>query len=731
MLALRPLGWILGAAVVALASAAPAEAQEASAWRAFFQGVSKTAAPGTPGPLAVYGRDAFPLITGKLDGDSLGVVVAGARLGQGRIVAFGHDGYFDAGTLQRESNGAFVVNAVKWCAGPGKTPDVGVLSLAQLQAHLSKSGIAAAPIAPDARNLRRHNVLAVTHNQLTEELIAKLEPFVRRGGGLLIASTGWGWAQITRKPISEHPCSRLTAPAGIVWTDLTVSGGGRPTEHSAPPSDLLHARTALAAIQTRRLTPAEIRQAVATCRTALAHLPAEETAFRSEVKPLTAAAPTPTAAKPIRAADGKQFAALALSTAEAATAPVSAIKAHPAAASFPGTANAAPVSRTVAIDRSHPGWASTGLYALPGAAIRVTVPVARLDKPWKVRIGAHTDTLWHVNSWRRAPAVAREFAVKPGVTEAANAFGGPVYLEVPDGATPGVSQVTIEGAIEAPYYQLGQTTPRQWRNSIRNRPGPWAELAGRKVILTLPSSAIRGLEDPRSVMEFWDQVVETQEQFISHPGRPRLERLVADVQVGYGYMHAGYPIVVPTDETMTRALNPPLMREKGNWGYFHELGHNLQHPDWTFEGTGEVTNNVLGLYAYEKVLGKGFDAVLEHAAIAERQRRAADARKYVQEGSPFQRWKAEPFLALLTYMELRDKFGWEPFQAVFKEYQSLPAAERPKDDQQKRDQFMLRFSRAVNTRLDLFFQQRWGIPLSAGAAAEAARIRAVWRGPTP
>ena len=40
----------------------------------------------------------------------------------------------------------------------------------------------------------------------------------------------------------------------------------------------------------------------------------------------------------------------------------------------------------------------------------------------------------------------------------------------------------------------------------------------------------------------------------------------------------------------------------GSWGLYHELGHNHQNRDWTFDGTVEVTVNLFTLYVYDKVL---------------------------------------------------------------------------------------------------------------------------------
>jgi hypothetical protein len=68
------------------------------------------------------------------------------------------------------------------------------------------------------------------------------------------------------------------------------------------------------------------------------------------------------------------------------------------------------------------------------------------------------------------------------------------------------------------------------------------------------------------------------------------------------------------------------------------------------------------------------------------------------------------------YHQLRMEFGWEPYRKVFAEYQTLSKAERPKDDDEKRDQWMVRFSRTVGKNLGPFFEA-WGVPTSEGARA--------------
>jgi hypothetical protein len=102
------------------------------------------------------------------------------------------------------------------------------------------------------------------------------------------------------------------------------------------------------------------------------------------------------------------------------------VKAHSAAATFPGASpeDTPTVRRVIEIDTSVPGWHSTGLYADPGALITVTMPEAAVGKNLKVRLGSTTCKVWDKPKWIRAPEVTRDFALAQAETRAANTFGG-------------------------------------------------------------------------------------------------------------------------------------------------------------------------------------------------------------------------------------------------------------------------------------------------------------------
>jgi hypothetical protein len=293
----------------------------------------------------------------------------------------------------------------------------------------------------------------------------------------------------------------------------------------------------------------------------------------------------------------------------------------------------------------------------------------------------------------------------------ANAFGGLIYIEVPEKTRGFELKCTIQGAVGAPLYVLGKTTPAEWLK-LRAKPAPWAELDCGRVIFTIPSEHVRQLEDPAQVAKLWDEAVRLEDELAGTAHlRKRPERIVADVQISAGYMHSGYPIMTHLD-VAGQVTNLARM-QAGSWGHFHELGHNHQSPDWTFDGTVEVTCNIFSLYVMEKLCGKlpgqGHGA-MEPDKVARRlvQHLRGDA------AQKWTRWKDDPFLALTMYHQLRMGFGWDSYAKVFAEYRDLPGAGRPKTDQEKRDQWMIRFSRAVGRNLGPFFEA-WGVPVTNDA----------------
>ena len=698
-----------------------------------LEGVRSIARPGIPGTLCVYGPHAFPIVAMPCGGDPAPMVAA-VREGKGRAVAFGHTYTGDA--IGQGDTARFVTNVLDWAAGkPRKTVRVGARGRNALAKHLPKDRfeIVALDGPTWLKQLDDVDVLVLSLPEMGDEEIDELRERLGKGLGIVSGGPGWGWEQLNpgKDLRTEHAGNRLLAPYGLVWGGGFTQGSGL-VKIDGPAPRLTHAGEAVDEIVDKRskATDAEKALALATATRALRDLPPDDRLVLPKldrwVKSGRSRARVPSHDAPI---DRKQpFARLVLAREVllALEAEPRDVKAHPAAEEFPGAVpkSAKQVTRQITVDLSVPDWHGTGLYAEPGELVRVRIVEGTPPPRLALRIGAHSDRLWDKPAWNRAPEITRTFPLDEKGGDAANAFGGLVYVVVPDKAPAGSLTLEISGAVEAPRFVLGETTLEDWKKTIRDAPGPWADLEGTKVIITVPSSHVRKLDDPQALMAWWDRVLDACADLSQIPHeRKRPERYVADEQISLGYMHSGYPIMTHLDAA-PRFVDLPTLSTKGDWGMFHEMGHNHQRPAWTFDGTTEVTCNLYSLYVLEKVCGQG-----ERHGEMSAEGIARNTAKFRQGGSKFGTWKSNPFTALICYDQLREAFGWETFQKVFAEYERLPKDQHPKSDDDKRDQWLVRMSRAVGKNLGPFFAS-WSIPVSQ-AARDAVKDLPEWMPPAP
>jgi hypothetical protein len=648
------------------------------------------------------------------------------------VVVFGHGGYFDQETLKQVDTGKFLANVLAWTARGAARPSVVVLGGRGLSDALASLGFS--PASASLAALAPNQVLVAEGGRVKAGDVEAIVKFVRSGGGFITAAAGWGWQQLNpgKELSSDLVLNRVLHAAGLAIAGDSLSDttkDGFLVGANVPP--LAHAGRALALAFAslepgRKVTKADAAAASSALVSALGCLPAGDTVLLPRLRALAAdpkANVLPTEKSPVKAEHLAARIRIVLQGEAISKSSPEQTRAHAAAAVFPG-----PVPRTavrlgmvtVNVDTRVGDWHSTGLYAAPGEVVTVAVPAEVTKQKIRLRMGAHKDELWHLEQWKRFPEITREFPLDAPVTKAASAFGGLVYVVVPKGAGPGVVPVQISGAVSAPFYVHGRTSIEQWRSTVRNHAAPWGELASSKVILTLPGEVLRTLEDPKALMDTWDRILDLVAELAAIPKqRERPERIVCDQQISAGYMHSGYPIMTWMDQPANFASRDSLL--KGNWGIFHELGHNHQVGDWTFDGTGEVTCNLFSFYVMDKLCGvKPRDYIHGRGETPVIQLH----KKYFATGTPgFERWKADPFTALCLYAQLQDAFGWEAYQKVFAEYRALPAGERPKTDQDKRDQWMVRFSRAVGRNLGPFFV-RWGVPMSGAAMKSVATLPA-------
>ncbi|KAF6718926.1 TRPM8 channel-associated factor-like [Oryzias melastigma] len=332
---------------------------------------------------------------------------------------------------------------------------------------------------------------------------------------------------------------------------------------------------------------------------------------------------------------------------------------------------------------------------------------------WQIQIGCQTDQL-NAEELKRPPRVHEQVAVTSEMMQVWNLWGGLIYLVAPPQTKVSGVEVVVQMAVPAPYYKSGVTTADAW-SLLRTAPAPWAELEFDNIILTVPSEAVRTLEHPEELAQVWNKIMRAIADLAAKPEKfPRKERFVADVQISHGWMHAGYPIMCHKSSA-NELVKVDHMRSHGLWGPIHELGHNQQRGCWEFPpNTTECTCNLWSVYVHEEVLGINRSKAHPNMSLENRKCRA---RNYVKEGRKLNSW--EMWVALETYMQLQDKFGWDAFKKVFAAYHKMSTF--PGDNPGKMNLYAETFSQTVGMNLTAFFKA-WGWPIQEATEKKLSNL---------
>jgi len=696
-----------------------------------LEGVKSVPKAGAPGPIGIWGNVAFPILAAP---DKEGVeiaVAAAAGFGKGRVILFGHNSYLAGG--EGGDHAKLMENCVKW-AGNKEKPRVGLKGVNAVNLYKQRGFNAEAFDKIEKKSLKDYDVVIVNmQGIISAEEGTAVSEYVKGGGGFIGGMTGWAFGQTSggKDLAVSHGLNQALMPAGVAITDMSAFDQLRSFEARTELPPMMNASEAISAIKKQRdggpaLTAEQMKQGTNAIQIAMAAQPPDRSNLKTAVLAALgnsgsdAMVPTPQA--PLTAEKhAAQRLRLGMETRVLRLAAGEGVAAHPAHEAFPGKvpAGAPRITGEIKVTPSIPGWTSTGLYAAAGDTITVRLPEKLADKGYAVRIGCHSDTLYHLDKWERAPDITRSVPLATAETKTASAFGGLIYIEVPGRAKDDEPfTAVIQNGVPAPLFVLGQDDDAKWIE-IKKRPAPWAELACDKLILSCPTEVAFAIKNPTQLMEFWKKVVEAQDDITNQTAeRKRPERIVADVQISAGYMHSGYPIMIPTSAAPEMTTFGKL--KFPGWGFYHEIGHNHQRGDFTFDGTGEVTNNVIGMYCYEAVLKK--DWLIGHGAISDEARKE-NVKKIKKSDNKWQVWKSEPFTALTTYIQLIQEFGWESWRKYLYSFDDTSFGPAPKGDDERHDQFLVRYSKITNKNLGPFFDA-WGIPVSSAAKAEVSKLDA-------
>lgn len=147
-----------------------------------------------------------------------------------------------------------------------------------------------------------------------------------------------------------------------------------------------------------------------------------------------------------------------------------------------------------------------------------------------------------------------------------------MWASVPNGGK--VFKVQISGAVPAPLFVMGKTTPEQWAEQLENTKAPWGEICMPRLIVTMPVEQLKRCPDVQKTAEFLQKNMALQDWIMGWDTKPdRLHhpmRFVVDRQISAGAGHSGYPAMATKDWTDSIASGSITIPEAGgcgmNWG---------------------------------------------------------------------------------------------------------------------------------------------------------------------
>jgi len=229
-----------------------------------LKNVQRIAAPGVPGPLVLTGTGTLPIVTARDRNKTEQTVIAASYFGRGRVVAFGHPGYFSKSETGIGQTKKLLLNSIQWSAGSGRAQlRVGILGPAHMSGLVNEGGHTARSVNREdwEDGLRSFDVIVAWPSRLNDQQIERLRTFVKQGRGLLAADLGWGWQQLNpgKDLFIDNNGNKLLKSAGITWSSGYAFDPPNGYQIKSSVSPLVNSALALWNIQTSRSMSVEER----------------------------------------------------------------------------------------------------------------------------------------------------------------------------------------------------------------------------------------------------------------------------------------------------------------------------------------------------------------------------------------------------------------------------------------------------------------------------------------
>jgi hypothetical protein len=374
---------------------------------------------------------------------------------------------------------------------------------------------------------------------------------------------------------------------------------------------------------------------------------------------------------------------------------------------------------------------STGLYAAPGELVTIDVPMG--DYSLSAQIGAWTDNLSALQSPPRDPIIYTRTQLAPGRNYLRNLYGGHIYIFAGRPiATP--VNLTFSNVVKSPDFVLGKTSNEEWKAAVQASCVPWLELRSENMIFVVPREYVlsRPITDATAAMQEWDNIIKYDfyewEGLVENSADPVDKapllpwRVVLDIKPVVGYGHSGFPIVAQNDYSWYDGIgNVAMIDGGGNWGYYHEIGHNNQQPSyWSWSSLGETTNNLFAFKVANRLQAQIPQAwPPKHPALASA---IPNALNFAKDGNASKNFDGtdsrinDPFARLTPFLQIFDKvpagMNYDSWGFMTELYKRARRARRISlTDQDKRD--FVYEALCEYTKHDWsFFFKAWGITIS-------------------
>lgn len=379
---------------------------------------------------------------------------------------------------------------------------------------------------------------------------------------------------------------------------------------------------------------------------------------------------------------------------------------------------------------------STGYYAAPGELIKLVVP-AGVDG-LTVQIGAHTDNLAGKFPLLRDPVIYNRKKLVAGINYIRNLYGGHIYILATFAYANPVT-FTITGAVVSPDFILGQISDADWVAKVKASQVPWLELRAKSVIFTIPRDKVMAtfnssepFTNPTAVFSKWNDVFDldynawmglSDNAADIRDRSPQSQwRGVLDIQLSLGYGHSGFPFVGLNDSywfASFTSLNS-ISTSSGQWGTYHEFGHNCQQANvWSWSTLGETTNNLFSFKVANRIganynilhpaVSSGFPKAITYASGTGTKNFDTDAAMNTVDEAPF--------MKMTPFVQIFEKYGYGAMTYL---YTQARHADRLNTNDINKHNFVYE-KLSDYTKIDLApFFDAWGISISDAVVAKVS-----------